>query len=131
MFFAKGKVALLITTIILSGMFCCTHESNKNAGVSRTGNSFVLKDSVFLSMNGYGYDITLNGAVIIHQVTIPGIAGTSGFASEEDARKIAHLAILKIMNNQAPPAISLQDLQSSGIIVYNYRSRTGLYRADM
>jgi hypothetical protein len=82
-------------------------------------------------MNGYGYDISINGAVMIHQAVIPGIAGTSGFASREDAQKIADLAIRKIMSNQFPPVIAFQELQSSGLIIYDYKSRTGLHKADM
>jgi hypothetical protein len=126
----------IITLIVVSFAFIkCgeddTHESGKKVLASGSANPFVIKDSVFLSMNGYGYDIIINGAVMIHQARIPGIAGTSGFASREDAQKIAHLAIRKIKGNQFPPAISLQELQSSRIIIYDYKSRTGLYKVDM
>jgi hypothetical protein len=82
-------------------------------------------------MRGYGYDIIINNVVRIHQPGIPSIAGVSGFASAEDAHKIAQLVMIKMMKNESPPTVSLEELQASGIVIYDYKSRSGLNKADL
>src|SRR5258706_4435079 len=43
--------------------------------------------------NKFGYTIFINGQMYIEQKTIPAIQGNQGFATNEDAEKIAKLAI--------------------------------------
>jgi hypothetical protein len=126
----KNICALMLMVVVMVDVVCCGQESGRDIVVSKISAS--IKDSVFLGKHGYGYNIIVNGEVKIHQPTIPGISGSSGFASAEDARKIARLAMAKIKDNpMLPPCISLQELQCSGIIVYDYESRSGLYRVEM
>ena len=66
--------------------------------------------------SAWGYDIYMNGKLIVHQPHIPAIAGTKGFSSEEDARKTAALMALKIKNNIMPPTVSVKELDSLGIL---------------
>jgi hypothetical protein len=124
----KNFYTLILLTVLVSDLIHCGPKSNKHDALSVISS---IRDSIFLEQNGYGYDIIVNGKVKVHQPSIPGISGTSGFASAEDAQKIAQLAIDKIKNSQSPPSISLQELQCAGIIVYDYKSRSGLYPADM
>jgi hypothetical protein len=111
-------------------LISCTHKSGEYVGLVATPASKTIRDSIFLSIKGYGYDIIVNDSVIIHQPNIPGIESSSGFGSEEDARKIARLAISKIQRNLSGTDISLQDLQWAGILIYDYDSKTGLNKAD-
>jgi len=64
----------------------------------------------------FGYDIYVFGAVLIHQPSRPGLSGNSGFATEEDAMKVAELVIKKIRNNEMPPTVTIQELQELGVL---------------
>src|ERR1700746_4082726 len=57
---------------------------------------------VFHSGTGWGYDIAMNGKLIIHQECIPAINEKKQFLSEAQARETAQLVISKLKNNKFP-----------------------------
>ena len=65
---------------------------------------------------GYGYDVFADGKKVIHQPTIPGQPGASGFRSKSDSEKVAKLVIRKIKNGEIPPAITEKDLRDLKVI---------------
>lgn len=65
--------------------------------------------------NGYGYDIVVNGKIMIHQSNIPAVSGNRGFLSESDATNAGELVKHKLLNNEMPPTISIDDLKALGI----------------
>jgi len=67
----------------------------------------------------FGYDIYMNGTLLIHQPSRPGLPGNERFATEEDAMKVAELVIKKIRNNELPPSVTLQELQELGVLWSN------------
>ena len=64
----------------------------------------------------WGYDIYLNGALYIHQPNIPAIQGKSGFKSKKDAKRVGELAKQKILENVMPPRITVEELDSLGVV---------------
>src|SRR5687768_17269168 len=56
--------------------------------------------------NKFGYYIMIDGQLYIEQKTIPAIEGNIGFATKEDAEKVALKAIEKIKQGELPPTIS-------------------------
>lgn len=71
----------------------------------------------FTDTIGWGYDIYRNGKCIVHQYHIPAISGIIGFASEEDAQKIAYLVLKKINDGLERPSISLKEIDSLNILI--------------
>ena len=67
--------------------------------------------------SGYGYDILIDGKLYVHQPNIPAVQGNRGFASREEAKKVAELMVKKINRKIIPPAVSLSELDSMGIIL--------------
>lgn len=65
---------------------------------------------------GYGYNILVDGALFIHQASIPAIQGNSGFDSKEKASSVANLVIHKLQHNIMPPSVSKQELDSLHIL---------------
>jgi len=70
--------------------------------------------------NTYGYDILMNGRVLVHQPHIPALPGIQGFNKPEDAKTVAEFVIHKIRQNVFPPSVSVHDLDSLGVL---YRER--------
>lgn len=65
---------------------------------------------------GWGYRILESGNVLINQPHIPAVPGNSGFQTSEEAQQTADLAIYKIRKGIMPPTISVQELDSMGIV---------------
>lgn len=59
----------------------------------------------------YGYDIYSDSRLIIHQPSIPGVAGADGFKTKSDAGNVADLVIKKIRAGQMPPTVSIDEMQ--------------------
>ena len=66
--------------------------------------------------NTFGYDILLNGRPFVHQPNIPGLPGNEGFTTRERAQKVAELVVKKIRNNGMPPTVTIEDLNSMGVL---------------
>ena len=65
---------------------------------------------------GFGYDLLSGGTTLIHQPHIPAINGMKGFATREDAEKVAGLMLYKVTNGIMPPTISIEEMDSLKIV---------------
>lgn len=76
-----------------------------------------LKTEIVSNPDGtFGYRILLNESPIIAQPNIPGLPGNAGFSDTAKAQKTARLILHKIRNNIMPPAISIEELDSLGVL---------------
>lgn len=66
--------------------------------------------------NTFGYDILLYGKPLVHQPSIPGLPGNDGFTTKERAQKVAELVLKKIRNNEMPPTVTIDELNSLGVL---------------
>ena len=66
--------------------------------------------------NGFGYDIYYRQQLFIHQASVPCVQGARGFRTAQDARKVALLVMNKIRKGMRPPAVSLTELTSMGVL---------------
>jgi hypothetical protein len=66
--------------------------------------------------NTFGYNILMDGRILIHQPHIPALPGNEGFREKEDAQKVAEFVIHKIRQNIFPPSITVQELDSLGVL---------------
>jgi hypothetical protein len=64
----------------------------------------------------FGYDIYVDGHLLIHQNTIPGIPGNKGFATAKQAERIAKLVIKKINAGQIPPTVTREELKKLKVV---------------
>ncbi len=61
--------------------------------------------------NSYGYEILVNGRVVIRQLNVPGMPGVNGFRTKKDAKKIAELVLNKLQLGMMPPSIEKTELE--------------------
>jgi hypothetical protein len=64
----------------------------------------------------FGYDILLHGRPLIHQPNMPGLPGNEGFTTKERAQKVAEFVVKKIRKNEMPPTVTIEDLNSMGVL---------------
>lgn len=63
----------------------------------------------------WGYEITANKKVFIHQTSIPGMPGNGGFTTKKDAEKTARLVLQKLHKGIMPPSITAAELKQLNI----------------
>jgi hypothetical protein len=66
--------------------------------------------------NTFGYDILLYGRPLVHQPNIPGLPGNEGFTTTGRAQKVAEFVVKKIRKNEMPPTVTIEDLNSMGVL---------------
>jgi hypothetical protein len=66
--------------------------------------------------NTFGYEVFVDGKLMIHQTSIPAMPGNDGFKSKDDAAKVAELVMYKIRKGEMPPTVTTEELKSLRVI---------------
>lgn len=74
------------------------------------------KNADDVKVGGFGYDIYIFDALYVHQPNVPAINGNRGFKTKEQAKQAGELVAYKIKNNIMPPSVSIQELDSLGVL---------------
>jgi hypothetical protein len=80
---------ILILTVFGAGIFLYNNRQNYSA-------------HVFISGNGWGYNILKGKKTIIHQPFIPCLAGNLTFEDKTTAQRIGNLVVEKLKKKQSP-----------------------------
>mgnify|MGYP001558708447 FL=1 len=113
---AIGLVVIAISIVI---NFSIPQPKSKNVPAKNSSSSNSdIKVSTYKDKNElWGYDVYVNGVLLVHQTNIPAVSGNRGFATEAEARKTAELMANKIRKNILPPSITIQELKDIGVIL--------------
>lgn len=95
-------------------------QTDKNPTQSPDGSAYVNSNLTYNIIdapnNTFGYDVFVDGKLLIHQLNIPAMPGVEGFKTKEDAIKVAELVMSKIGLGEMPPTVSTEELKNIGII---------------
>jgi len=104
--------------LLLACIICIL--ASKQSEASYVWQSTPISDTsyriIHSEVNTYGYEILINGKVLIRQKNIPGLPGNKGFHKKSDAVKTATLVIQKLRQGIMPPTITANDLSKLEII---------------
>lgn len=93
-----------------------TGKKKPNAKVSKVKPAVAQQHFAYIIIpaenNTFGYDILSDNKKLIHQPSIPGLAGNKGFATKQDAEKVAKLVMNKVSHNIMPPTVERRELDS-------------------
>jgi hypothetical protein len=105
---AKWILSSIVIIVVLLGVgsVALAHPLNVQTKDSISFHLFIGED------NTVGYDIFVNQKLFIHQPSIPGIPGKSGFISKADAETVAKLVVKKIQSGIMPPTVDVTELDS-------------------
>ncbi len=110
----KQKLSTLFTIALLALFFSCGTEKPKEPNPYE--NAKIEVKTFKSDSTGWGYDVCLYGSVYVHQPQVPAVNGNKTFATEEDAKKTGELVAHKIRNNIMPPALTIKELDSLGVL---------------
>lgn len=107
-----------VASLMLTGLMSCGPQMPAKAEAG--GDNAFSADSIRFEITnedfGWGYKVFLHDRQIIYQPFIPATGGRLPFADSADARKTAQLVVNKIRKHIFPPALSIAELDSLGII---------------
>lgn len=117
-FVCSGAIILILAFF---GQISRTYAQDNSKGGPTPSSEQLAKANLTYKVIGaegetYGYDVFADEKRLIHQPTIPGQPGISGFRKKSDAEKVAKLVIQKIKNRQMPPAITEEELKKLKVI---------------
>jgi hypothetical protein len=104
----KHKIVLLVACIIAAGstFFLLVLKPAPQKGIYY---------NVFKTGNGYGYDVLMNGQIIIHQPFVPGKSGINGFKTEDEAGADAE-SVIELIKSGEHPLIGQKKEQRPGVL---------------
>ena len=116
------SLLVLLLSLLVCSLFFWNHSKRAKREISaqKVINPYSdadLKAVIIPSENGtFGYNILVYGSILVHQPSRSGLPGNAGFATEEDAMKVAELVIKKIRNNEMPPTVTIEELRELGVL---------------
>lgn len=81
----------------------------------KSHHGYNINYKTFRADSGWGYDIVLNGKLLIHQQYIPVVAEKKEFPTEEQAKEAARLVTDKLKNNKLPTLSKAEVQQICGV----------------
>jgi len=79
-------------------------------------NSTITYNIIDAPNNTFGYDVFVDGRLMIHQTSIPAMPGNEGFKTKEDATKVAEMVMYKIRKGEMPPTVTPEEMKNLGVI---------------
>lgn len=106
---------VLIPVVFLNSCNNSPAAQDQNAAEMAKEGKVPVNANVFKTDKGWGYSIMIDNKLFIRQDIIPVVEGNQGFATKEDATKVAELVLTK-MKNKEKPIVKKEDLEQLGII---------------
>jgi hypothetical protein len=119
----KLMVAILLMLFVVAchtGTSLTTDSSPAAQEIKQQENPYAKADittKIIPSANNtFGYDILLYGKPLVHQPSMPGLPGNEGFTTQERAQTVADFVVKKIRNNEMPPTVTIEELNTMGVL---------------
>ena len=90
----KHNIVVITLSVLIAGSIPFIYRSNTHKKI--------IGYQIFHVRSGWGYDIIMEGKLVIHQEYIPVISQKKEFPTETKARQTAELVVSKLKNNKFP-----------------------------
>ena len=95
---------------------CRDTNNNVSPAVTNADSTLPVIKLFGSDSTGYGYAIFIRDTEIIRQPHIPAINGLHHFSRKGDAERVALLVRQKLINHEFPPAVSVEEIDSLGVV---------------
>jgi len=93
-----------VTVIAITLISVAAYFTMKNS------NEEVYKVQTIKLEKGFGYEVSINNKLFIHQEYIPSISGNKNFKTEKEALEIGNLVVAKLKQGKMP-SISTEEIK--------------------
>jgi hypothetical protein len=108
----KSKIILLVILAFAVVAFLFFSLNRKSEKMPHSEGFRNIKVETYQTPSGWAYRIFHEGKPVIEQTNIPGISGTNGFATQEEALQTGKLVQQKLGQGIFPPTITRSELDS-------------------
>jgi hypothetical protein len=108
----KSKIILLSILAFAVIAFLIFSINRKNENLPHSEGFRNISVEAYQTPTGWAYRIYQDKKPVIEQTNIPGISGTNGFASQQEALKTGELVKQKLEQGIFPPTITRSELDS-------------------
>lgn len=127
----NNKTSILIACLFMLFIFVGLHEPSISVGetpakqevkkeVTQQNNPYAnaqISTKIIPAANKtFGYEIIVNGRILVRQLSIPALPGNDGFATTAKAQKVADFVVKKIRKNEMPPTVTIEDLSKMDVL---------------
>jgi hypothetical protein len=114
------KILMFLGLIVLVILIVLNFQKHREVGVNevkteeKTISPYLNSDiqiKTFEGEKGWGYDITIDGVIYVHQPSVPALPGDEGFKTEAHAKAVAELMVQKIKDNILPPGVTEEEVK--------------------
>jgi hypothetical protein len=92
--------------------FLCVCMFSGRAQQQKTTENKSLNYKILQNKNTtWGYDILVDGQLIVHQPSVPCMQGNEGFKTKTAAETIAKLVINKMKKGEMPPTVTINEMK--------------------
>ena len=103
----------LLVCLLFAGLTSMAQDKKAPASTPQfpnVGKQKITYNIISAPEKTFGYDILVDGKLMIHQPNKPGMAGIRAFDTKQDAEKVAQLVIKKMKNGEMPPTVSSEEM---------------------
>jgi len=111
-----NRFALICAWTFTAAFFFSSCKGNKEKSGGEGPRHFRVSPIKPDSATDWGYRILEDTIPVIEQRFIPGVQGTVGFETKDQALKTGALVVSKLNKGIWPPTITMQELDSLGIV---------------
>ncbi len=111
----KILIALVLVVVVILLVLNFKKSSEVKVEGDKTVSPYLNSDiqvKTFEGEKGWGYDITIDGVIYVHQPSMPALPGDDGFKTEANAKAVAELMVQKIRDNILPPGVTEEEVRA-------------------
>ena len=93
-----------------------TQQNDSGVAANQPAPAFTIQ-TIVKDDGSFGYNISLDDRILIHQPHIPAVQGIRGFKTKHEAQRVARFVIGKLTANEIP-SVSKEELDNLKIMYY-------------
>jgi len=109
------KNFILLLTLFIGLTISCNKKTEKKTQINKYDGARIWYEVVEVD-SGWGYKIYKEDKVFINQPFVPAVNGKHYFKNKKDATLTAQLVIDKMAKKTGLPSVTLQELDSIGVL---------------
>lgn len=110
----RTRISIGVVLFLTSAVIWYTQQNDSRIAVDQPASVFTIQ-TIVKDDGSFGYNISLDDRILIHQPHVPAVQGIKGFDRERDARNVANVVVGKLIRNEIP-SVSVEELRALNVV---------------